>query len=209
MNLYAYVGNDPVNKIDNVGLRSCWRLASGDGVWCDDGEYFPTSREPGGRISYQDYCRGTCHGNDYSGKRYTSDLENERLAIAADILTSLVPGTAAFRSAKWVARGGSRTAKLGKKLDFVFGRSGGRNAARSQAVQRQLASIGIYENKAGRRILKDHLRDVQRSQRNIKEIQDDGRIVRESLLSGSGGIVKVESIWEKNKLITVKIFGGR
>lgn len=44
---------------------------------------------------------------------------------------------------------------------------------------------------------------------SILKVQDNDRIVRESLLSGPNGAVKIESIWEGAKLITIQIFGGK
>lgn len=38
--------------------------------------------------------------------------------------------------------------------------------------------------------------------------EQGARTVRESLLSGPGGFLKMESVWENNKLITMKLFGG-
>jgi hypothetical protein len=35
-----------------------------------------------------------------------------------------------------------------------------------------------------------------------------GTEIRESLLTGPGGAVKLESVWQGDKLITVKVYGG-
>jgi len=43
---------------------------------------------------------------------------------------------------------------------------------------------------------------------NISRIQSNGRIIRESLLMGPRGGLKVESIWDGTKLITVKLLGA-
>lgn len=54
----------------------------------------------------------------------------------------------------------------------------------------------------------EHLNNVLNDPSAIKEIQETGRIVRESLLAGPDGIVKMQSVWEGTKLITVQLFGG-
>lgn len=68
-----------------------------------------------------------------------------------------------------------------------------------------LAAVVI--NAAGRSLLNSHLRSVYSSTKGI--LQTNGRYLRESLLMGPNGGLKVESIWEGNKLITVKLIGGR
>lgn len=67
--------------------------------------------------------------------------------------------------------------------------------------------MGIFDNAAGRSLLNSHLRGAYNSSKGI--LQPNGRYLRESLLMGPNGGLKVESIWEGNKLITVKFFGGQ
>ena len=43
---------------------------------------------------------------------------------------------------------------------------------------------------------------------SIQRVQADGRVVRESLLAGPNGLVKLKTVWEGTKLITMKVFGG-
>lgn len=102
-------------------------------------------------------------------------------------------------------------ADFGKKLEYVFGNATGtkHNIDRSIAMEKQLNSIGIFDNKAGREIVQDNLTKAFNDPSSILKVQENGRIVRESLLSGPNGLVKVESIWEDAKLITVQIFGGK
>jgi hypothetical protein len=68
--------------------------------------------------------------------------------------------------------------------------------------------IGLPDNQGIRTFLADHLKQTLENPSSILKIQENGRVVRESLLTGPRGVVKVESIWENAKLITVKIFGG-
>ncbi|WP_312072146.1 hypothetical protein [Anaerotignum propionicum] len=96
------------------------------------------------------------------------------------------------------AAGGGLKADLGKKLEYVFGNATGtkHNIDRSIAMEKQLNSNGIFDNKVGREIVQNNLTKVFNDSFSIVKVQDNGRIVRESLLSGPNGLVKVESIWE-------------
>jgi len=71
----------------------------------------------------------------------------------------------------------------------------------------QVNRIGIYDNAAGRNILTEALNRVINDPSNIARIQDNGRVVRESLLSGPGGVLKMETVWEGTRLITINLFG--
>jgi hypothetical protein len=44
---------------------------------------------------------------------------------------------------------------------------------------------------------------------NISRQEAGGRVVREALLMGPLGGLKVESIWEGNRLISIILYGGR
>lgn len=116
-----------------------------------------------------------------------------------------------FRADSGKANKSGAKADYGKKLEYVFGNATGskHNIDRSIAMEKQLNSIGIFDNKVGREIVQDNLTKAFNDPSSILKVQDDGRIVRESLLSGPNGLVKVESIWEDAKLITAQIFGGK
>lgn len=43
----------------------------------------------------------------------------------------------------------------------------------------------------------------------ILKTQENGRVVRESLISGPNGVIKAESVWDGLKLITATLFGGK
>ena len=109
-----------------------------------------------------------------------------------------------------VVEGGLK-ADFGKKLEYIFGNATGtsHNVERSIAMEKQLNSIGIFDNEAGREIVEDNLSEALNKPTSILKVQDNDRIVRESLLSGPNGAVKIESIWEGAKLITIQIFGGK
>lgn len=100
---------------------------------------------------------------------------------------------------------------FGKKLEYIFGNATGNkhNIDRSIAMERQLNSIGIFDDPFGRKLVLDNLSDSFDNPSSILKTQENGRIVRESLLSGPNGVLKVESVWEREKLITVKLYGGK
>jgi RHS repeat-associated protein len=97
---------------------------------------------------------------------------------------------------------------IGMKLEYLFGKATGsaHNIERSKDMLRQLERVGIFDNAAGRSLLNSHLESVYSGTKGI--LQANGRYLRESLLMGPRGGLKVESIWEGNKLITVKLLGG-
>jgi hypothetical protein len=101
-------------------------------------------------------------------------------------------------------------ADIGNKLDYVFGRATGaaHNIDRSKAMLAQMERIGLSDNAASRDLMLQHLDAVVNDVSNIVRTQANGRIVRESLLMGPNGGVKIESIWEGTKLITLNLLGG-
>jgi len=97
---------------------------------------------------------------------------------------------------------------FGRKLDFVFGLATGslHNLERYTEMLSQLESIGIFDNAAGRQVVVDNLTATLNNESSIVSRIGD-KTVRESLLMGRG--VKLQSIWQDNKLITVMVFGGK
>ena len=75
-------------------------------------------------------------------------------------------------------------------------------------MQRQLARIGLHDTSSTRKLLGNHLIDVFNDPSSIARVQDNGRVVRESLLMGPNGGIKLETIWRGDQLITVNAFGG-
>ena len=43
---------------------------------------------------------------------------------------------------------------------------------------------------------------------NIAKLQENGRVIKESLLMDPKGALKMESIWQNDKLITIILKGG-
>jgi hypothetical protein len=104
-----------------------------------------------------------------------------------------------------------KTPQLGKKLDFILGKATGNNhnIQRSKDMLRQMERIGLPDNPSTRKFLEEHFTEVINNPHNIRELQSNGRAVRESLLMGPNGGLKTESIWDGDKLITVKLLGGK
>lgn len=96
-------------------------------------------------------------------------------------------------------------------MEYVFGNATGNkhNIDRSIAMKRQLNSVGIFDNETGRKLVLEKLTKTFNNTSSILKTQDNGRIVRKSLLKGPNGVLKVESIWDGEKLITVKLYGGK
>lgn len=73
-------------------------------------------------------------------------------------------------------------------------------------MQRQLNSIGIFDNKVGRSYLKGELGKTLNSSNNILK-RDGVYTIRESLLMGPDGGLLMESRWQANKLNTIILRG--
>lgn len=99
-------------------------------------------------------------------------------------------------------------AQLGRKLEYVFGKATGNshNIERSKNMLKQLQSIGIFDTPTGRAYLESYSQNVYKVP---GVLQNNGRFMRESLLMGPNGGLKVQSIWENNRLITIELFGGK
>lgn len=96
---------------------------------------------------------------------------------------------------------------IGNKLDYSFGKSTGDTHSRQQSQQmlNNLEKIGIHDTPAGRQYFENALTESFYTE-GIS--QADGRVVKDFLLMGPNGGVKVQGIWEGTKLITIMIFGG-
>ncbi len=94
-------------------------------------------------------------------------------------------------------------------MDYVLGKAIGaaHNVDRSRDMLRQMERIGFSESQGTRNYLADHLKKALNDPTSIVRTQENGRILRETLLTGPRGSLKVESVWEDSKLITVAVFG--
>ncbi|MDJ1484208.1 DUF6443 domain-containing protein [Cytophagaceae bacterium YF14B1] len=98
--------------------------------------------------------------------------------------------------------------QIGTKLEYVFGNATGKvhNIERSTEMLRSLQNIGIFDNAVGRAVMAEHLQEAFSN--GIRMAAEDGRFKIESFLMGKRSGVIVESVWENNRLITVKIRGA-
>ncbi|WP_258183202.1 transposase [Enterococcus mundtii] len=112
------------------------------------------------------------------------------------------------------------------KLDYVFGKAKGNkhNIQRSQTMKNELSKIGILDTPTNRDFLSSHLKDVLKDSSNISKTESRSYVakelygkptvnytatVRESFLKGPNGGVKIESVWDGDRLLTIIIKGGR
>lgn len=82
---------------------------------------------------------------------------------------------------------------------IYYDTSGSHNTARSAQNVQMLNRIGIYDNSAGRAVLSEHFDEVVSSTSNVaRTFTDDFGTyqVRESLLAGPNGFLKLESTWQ-------------
>ena len=109
------------------------------------------------------------------------------------------------------------------KFKYVFGEvtSGTHNTQRSLQNAAQMNRIGIHNTAEGQKYLTQHLQRVAQDRSSVartfqKTLPDGSTItleVRESLLSGPGGFLTLESTWEiladgTRRLSTIIPFGG-
>ena len=150
-------------------------------------------------------------------------------ALSYDTLAAGIPSVPAgagplLKATKAWFRSGREVVSVidAKKWDYLFGRvsSSRHNLARSLQNRRQLARIGIHDTAKGRRLISDHLQGVvndsssvvRKFSKKIKGMVKEFE-VRESLLKGPGGFLKLESTFEvgaKNTrhFVTTKPIGG-
>ena len=96
---------------------------------------------------------------------------------------------------------------FGSKLEFIFGNATGNknHIERSLAMELQLNSIGIFDDAKGKKLVLDNLSNAFDDPSSIRETQENSQVVRTSVLTGPNGELKVESVWDKEKLISVKL----
>ena len=83
------------------------------------------------------------------------------------------------------------------------------NIQRSQQMLSDLRHIGLGDTAEARALLKNHFDGILADPGSVTGYGQEGRIIRESYLQGPGGGLKLESIWEGNKLITVLTKSGK
>jgi RHS repeat-associated protein len=141
--------------------------------------------------------------------------------LKANVLMSMAPppefpeaeGTEALLAAETT----SAVVQEGK-LGYLLGQASGRvhNLARALQNAGQLARVGVQNTAAGRALLQSHLQDVAADATNVVETYSNeygSYVVKESLFSGPGGFLKLESTWEVTEGGTLRLtsaipFGG-
>ena len=92
-------------------------------------------------------------------------------------------------------------------MEYIFGNATGtlHNIQRSTDMANQLSRIGINDTPQWRSYITNVLYDIYYEVEPL--IQTNGRQLRDGLLNGPNGVVKIQTIWEGAKLITIEIFG--
>ncbi len=96
---------------------------------------------------------------------------------------------------------------IGRKLDFLFGKSGGRNATRSQDMAAQLENIGIKDTAGNRQYVVDQLTKAFNGPASSPG--RNGAVWRETVLIGpDGGAVGLNTLWRGEQLVTIIVKAG-
>lgn len=211
-NRYLYAGANPVDYIDD-GHGPCLFGKIG---WCKKKSKKPPKKQTGKpRLwctdSYQVWvCGEKDPGKLRTGWTLGPGAKDGWNALVFDALIA-----ASIIELQYMGRApstiGDDEVDLGRKLEYFFGRATGtaHNVQRSQSMLRQLESIGLRDTAANRNYLASVLQATYRNPNSVVATQKNGYVVRESLLMGPNGSVKLETIWDGNKLITGVLYGGK
>ncbi len=192
-------------KYSKEAWEKKWGIAKEKGFWSNLDDML-------GRGLYgsqQNYNAIKLHsGNDNPYMMTKQDIETA-CEIELFVVTSFIPVGELLQLGRVGIFAAKGWARIGTKLEYVFGKATGslHNIERSTGMLKQLQSVGIFDNAVGRSLLKRHLKAVYNGVEGI--LQSNGRYLRESLLMGPNGGLKVESIWEGSRLITIKLLGGK
>ena len=77
------------------------------------------------------------------------------------------------------------------------------NIDRSKTMLSRLMHIGISDTPQNREYMSNILKKAFQDRKINGFLQDNGRYIVDSILSGPGGTIKMQSIWEENRLITI------
>jgi hypothetical protein len=103
-----------------------------------------------------------------------------------------------------VKRQRERKTKIAQKLNYLFGKASGnpQTIIRSKEMLRLLESIGIFDTPENRDYILNYLENVFYDETNIIETQADGRMIKDSLLMGKQGGLRMQTVWSEDILIT-------
>jgi RHS repeat-associated protein len=104
---------------------------------------------------------------------------------------------------------GEVEAQIGSKLEYLFGKATGeKNLARTVDMLKKMQGIGIFDTVANRAYLQGYFNSVLRNSANVVFRQANGTTVRESLLMGPSGGLKMTSFWQGDRLMSFILYGG-
>jgi RHS repeat-associated protein len=224
-NLYSYSRNNPLRYIDPTG-RKCIKTDSGSmaddgtGGGCEAAGVDPNGSVKSQKVEVQDIAPP-------SPELLALTLGIQR---AAPVVNAAAVGTAVIMTGGFAGMGYGAIAggaglqqlgvaagpaaysllpELGRKLDYLFGLARGSvyNIQRSTSMLSELQRVGLNDTAQARTYVQAHLGRVLNDASSIVS-QTGGRTVRESFLMGPTGGVKIETVWEGTKLITMKVLGG-
>jgi hypothetical protein len=223
--LYGYVRNNPLAYIDPTGRCS----EDGSGGYTDEGSgLFPgkcAEGQIGGSAPQRVQVRELAPPSPGLVAVALGMQRAEPVVNAAAVGTAVVV-TGGFATVGYGAVAGgvglqqlgiaagpaaySLLPQIGRKLDYLFGLAKGsaETVHRSTSMLVELRRIGLTDNAEVRSLVQSHLAGVLNDASSIVSMTG-GRTVRESFLMGPTGGVKLETVWEGARLITIKVFGGK
>ena len=212
-NLYAYCSNNPVIFVDKSGeIFFLVTAAVGAVVGGIAGAVY--SQVKYGEVRWQNVAAGAAIGGVVGatgGAAAAYAVTGSVTASTGAVVTGIGAAGAAAAGGAGIAASDTvnrMAPDIGNKLNYIFGQATGEihNIQRSVDMLRQLNRIGIFDNEAGRSYITGKITEAYYSAQPI--LLEGGRALKEILVMGPNGGVKIETIWEGAKLITVKILGG-
>lgn len=204
---YTIITNEDLNK----KINKAWQ----DGIYYLNGNKYDGLA--GGILSTSAYVE--------AGKGYVDKSGLADIVLGLGLSTAAIRGSTTFGK-KTSGANNLKNPEIGNKLDYLFGKAKGNkhNIQRSQTMQSELSKIGIYDTLSSRELLNSHLKDVLNDSSNILKTESRSYIakelpgqptvnytvtVKESFLKGPRSGVKIESVWDGDRLLTIIVKGGK